>query len=702
MKATETNILKFIAGLDKTFIIPPFQRNYSWGETECKELFEDVVLAYKVGNTASDPKKHYLGNIVYYKGENDGAIYDEIVLVDGQQRVTTMLLMICAIRDSIDDTAKKESIDKRYLYNETTDEFYKVRLRQTEYDSEGFLKVVNQDRREIDENTNVWKNYLLLKKLLLESCIDPEKLLNYLTNIEIVDIDLKISNLEEVQTVFEKINATGKPLTASDKIRNWVLLHKSSREQKRLYENYWLQIENLLTSDNVTRFARDFLIMKLKNDIIEGNAYGEFKAYLVDFCNNNREDLLREMLRYAKYYRWILFKDAPNPELRRILNMLDYLKTDDAKPLYMYLLELLYTDNLPELIKILNLFTDFMLRYRIVKPSGGGGALRSVIQSLIEKTDAGEIEPKHEVFLRELSNSANASQRFPDDDEFKSCLLQNSKLNHSYGRLLLVRMEEHKYNMRTTVPFDEGTVEHLMPQTLTDEWKKNLGGSEIAESIYDKYLNSIGNLALVSGRYNSSLSNNEWAKKRVALADVEFNLTKNVAQSNVWNENTISNRAGELAELAIKSTISPLARSTSYQTVENDDEYTPGTFTLSEDNVVTNGAKIKDLLYDGASLKCAKWNDLLPKICKILYEQNPDEFEVIVTKNRVHKATKTKNAPNYDPILTKNPSYVGSPKKLFDTDIYYESCLSSTRAVFYARQLAELFNLSEKFTYTIA
>lgn len=151
MKATETTVLKFIGGEDKVFIIPPFQRNYEWSEEQCKELFNDIRQAYKSSKT------HYLGNILYYIGENNSASFDEFILVDGQQRVTTILLLLCAIRDISTEEELKKVINRKYLKNEDSIETFKVKLKQTSYDESTFISVVENDFMNTSKESNIFK-----------------------------------------------------------------------------------------------------------------------------------------------------------------------------------------------------------------------------------------------------------------------------------------------------------------------------------------------------------------------------------------------------------------------------------------------------------------------------------------------------------------------------------------------------------------
>lgn len=164
MKASETNILKFIGGLDKVFIIPPFQRNYEWTFEQCDELFEDIINSYNF------KKSHYLGNIVYYEGKNNGASFSEFILVDGQQRVTTVLLLLCAIRDEMKRlNLPDENITFRYLENDNGGDLYRVRLKQTSYDADSFNMVVKGLVKENDKKNNIIRNYFHFISLLRES-----------------------------------------------------------------------------------------------------------------------------------------------------------------------------------------------------------------------------------------------------------------------------------------------------------------------------------------------------------------------------------------------------------------------------------------------------------------------------------------------------------------------------------------------------
>ncbi len=514
MKASETNILKFIGGLDKVFIIPPFQRNYEWSFEQCDELFEDIINSYKTNTT------HYLGNIVYYEGKNNGASFSEFILVDGQQRVTTILLLLCAIRDEMKRlNLPDENIAIRYLENDNGGDAFRVRLKQTSYDADSFNSIVKGIVTNNDKKNNIIRNYYHFIDLLRKSNLPLKGIYNTITKLEVVDVNLQIeNNLEAVQTVFEKINSTGKRLTPADLIRNCLLLSNSIEEQELLYKNYWVKIERTVANENISRFARDFLVMKIFEDVEQDNIYKKFKNDYINQPENTNVEILSEMSRYSKYFAYFKFENCENYKINKLIRMLNLLKTDDLMPLYLYLFDELYENRVNELEKILNLLFDFMARYRVCAVSGGGGALRTVINQLLRKFDDG-LECNYENIYFELSNSTSPAGRFPDDNEFKQAL--KDAVNVNYARAILIKTEEFE---RCNIPVDisKVTMEHLMPQTFSNWWVQYYGGEEKSKDLRNKYLNCIGNLVPMSQGYNSKNSNKPWSVKLKHLA--EFNL----------------------------------------------------------------------------------------------------------------------------------------------------------------------------------
>ena len=686
MKAIGTSVLSLVGGLDKVFIIPPFQRNYSWSIEQCEELFDDIVKSYNTNKT------HYLGNIVYYMGENSGASFNEFILVDGQQRITTILLLLCAIRDYCSEDLR---IDSRYLINDTDIEKFRIKLKQTSYDYNSFASVINgANIQNVDKQSNIVKNYNYFVERLKTCDVSPKDIYDTIQKLEVVDVNLEImDDLGKVQTVFEKINSTGKKLEPSDLIRNYLLLASTSSEQEDLYNNYWIKLEQQIGNDSISRFAKYYLISKLYEDVQNDNIYKSFKNYF-DSNNSPHVEILNDMLKYSEYYSWLENEKCPNDKINITIQILNLLKTDDLYPLYIVLFEKLYISNQEELRKIMNLLSDYMLRYRIVSPSGGGGALRSSIYGLIEKIEGGIVDLTYDSILYELSNSSTPASRFPSDEEFKKQLMDS--VYGAYARALLFKIELIE---RSNIPVELSkiTLEHLMPQTRTAWWVENLGGAEEADRIYDTYLNCIGNLAPISGSYNSSNSNKPWSDKVNNLKDVQFVITSSVAANANWTEKEIVDRNEDLSNRACQLITGPLKRTRDYEAKESSAEFEPGVYSLADIVTPMSGQSLENLIYNGKEYSLTKWSSLLPTVCNILYDIDPELFNSIVSGNVIHKATSKQSYDAKDPMISYDSNLVVDPIKMNNVDIYIEGCISSDRARFYTKQILDIYGLSDVF-----
>lgn len=690
MKAIDTDVLSFIGSNNhKVFIIPPFQRNYEWTFEQCDELLADIISAHDKN------KSHYLGNIVYYIGKSSGASSTEIVLIDGQQRVTTIVLLLCAIRDVTDDEELKSDIDSEYVKN-TRSTSFRVRLKQTSYDFESFNSVVEHSPN-LNEDSNIVKNYLRFIEKLKAVSIPLNEIFDTIGKLQVVDVNLQIENdLEAVQTVFEKINSTGKPLSPADLIRNFLLLSSSTSEQDRLYKEYWSVIEKTIGNEYISRFSKDYLVLKAKDDIENDKIYSRFKAKITN-DNIPHEIVLAEMLQYSKFYSWLIHPEkCVDSKIQRSLKEFNTLQTDDIYPLYMYLLSELYDSNLKELRSIFNLLSDFLLRYRIVAPSSGGGALRSLVNFLLAKItdDESPMQITFDAFYFELSNSINKSSRFPDDSEFKAALMQSKKVNHRYGKVLFLKIESYGKNY-IPVPIEEVTIEHLMPQTPTTWWDKNLGGKEKAAAIYEAYTNAIGNLTILSQSDNSVNSNRPWTDKVAQLKNSQFGVTSKLVQYSEWTETELKKRNAEVSDLACKIVTSPLERTRALASVSLITAWYP----LSDIKTNMNSSKLQTLKYNDKEFSVTAWNQLFNEVCRICYELDNVKFDKLVLDNVIHKSTNIQGDNTKKcPVITKVSKVLVSEKKIKGTDYFSEGTLSSTRSREFSKQLLDLYGITDKFS----
>ena len=675
------NIMELLESSEKVFIIPPFQRNYEWEEIQCKELFEDIKLIANDKN-----KRHYLGNVVFYINEEND-LGEEYVLIDGQQRVTTILIFLCALRDCDENGKLPKNIYRNYLEHGIENPKFKTKLKQTLYDQDAFSALVLKEP--FDKNNKIFRNYDYFKKLIKEEKLKTPliKLYKALKKIEIASIELVTKqlevkdDLETVQRIFEKINSTGKPLTKGDLIRNFLLLTKNLQEQEELYKNYWLKIEKRLLSENISIFAKDYLVMKIFEDVNDSEVYKKFKQVFGE-DSETKEKILKEMTKYSEYYSWILepnkllsTQNRKKEVIKKLIEEVNYIGAIDFRALLMLLLEKMYDEkNIIELEKILKLLRDFLLRYRVVKVSRGGGGLTGVVTDLIKKISTNEIECNYENIYFELSNSKNPSGKFPRDDEFKQALQES--VDETYAKLVLSIIEKNEKPNDIPIDVSKITIEHIMPKKLSSYWEKDLGDDAV--SIHEKFLKSIGNQVPLSKKWNSSLSNKVFIEKRKKYIEQQFSITREIFDFEKWDEEELIKRNKDISERACNYIISPLKRSRDY----DDDEV----ITFEDKIEDIKNKKIRAILYNDKEYGIKNWKDLIYKISEILYENIKNKFKAVSAQKKllivsVNDKEKLKNA-----------------KQIKNSEFYCETEIKLAKDSFkYAGIVAKHFNQEDKF-----
>jgi hypothetical protein len=681
ISAKKQNIMELLESSEKVFIIPPFQRNYEWEEIQCKELFEDIKLIANDRN-----KRHYLGNIVFYINEEND-LGEEYVLIDGQQRVTTILIFLCALRDCDENGELPKNIYRNYLEHGMENPKFKTKLKQTLYDQDAFSALVLKEP--FDKNNKIFRNYDYFKKLIKEEKLKTSliKLYRALKKIEIASIELVTKqlevkdDLETVQRIFEKINSTGKPLTKGDLIRNFLLLTKNLQEQEELYKNYWLKIEKRLLSENISIFTKDYLVMKIFEDVNDSEVYKKFKQ-VFEKDNDSKEKILKDMTKYSEYYSWILepnkllsTQNRKKEIIKKLIEEVKYIGAIDFRSLLMLLLEKMYDEkNIIELEKILKLLRDFLLRYRVVKVSRGGGGLTGVVTDLMKKISTNEIECNYENIYFELSNSKNPSGKFPRDDEFKQALQES--VDETYAKLVLSIIEKNEKPNDIPIDVSKITIEHIMPKKLNSYWEKDLGNDAV--SIHEKFLKSIGNQVPLSKKWNSSLSNKVFIEKRKKYIEQQFNITKEISDFEKWDEEELIKRNRDISERACNYIISPLKRSRDY----DDNEI----ITFEDKIEDVKNKKIQAILYNDKEYNIENWKDLIHKISEILYENIKDKFETVSASKKLLIVDEDEKE------RLKNAKQIKSSKFYCETNIKL-----STDSFKYAKIIAEYFNQEDKF-----
>ncbi len=328
MKANEKKFLQFLEGSNKHFVIPIYQRNYDWKTEQCKQLFDDVLDVSKTKRT------HFLGSIVsIYHDDGDDLEY---LIIDGQQRLTTLSLLLLALFKIIDNEKLKASVTKEqirdeYLINKYSKDEKKIRLKPIHSDKNAFSALF-ESKNDYILNTNITINFQYFYDRILKNEISIDELFSAIKRLVIVDIELKRGE-DDPQLIFESLNSTGLDLTEADKVRNFVLMKEKSDTQEIFYINYWNKIEKN-TNHRVSDFIRDYLTIKERKIPNKNKVYLEFKNYTLS--NKIKiENLLIDLLKYSEYYKKIIYSCNSQDTVSLLLNKINRLESVVSYPFIM-------------------------------------------------------------------------------------------------------------------------------------------------------------------------------------------------------------------------------------------------------------------------------------------------------------------------------------------------------------------------------
>ncbi|NLV76911.1 MAG: DUF262 domain-containing protein, partial [Tissierellia bacterium] len=366
MQAGPMKLLALLKENKSIFNIPVYQRNYEWNKDQVEQFFRDIegIIRDDYNNG------HFLGTIVFVSNEKQELMMERII-IDGQQRITTTVLLLKEIHDSLDESDNeeknlKEEIYETYIINKYVDEKYKLKLKPVEEDMKAYVDLIESNQT--DEDSKIYTNYKLLMDLISNSDYNVQQIYKALSYVQIVYISLdKNSGAENPQLIFESLNSTGLSLTEADLIRNFILMGLEYDDQVELYRKYWINIEKFLTNARISEFVRDYLTMKIGYVPNRNKVYVTFKKYY--FKNNyNSKDILIDLLRYTKYYHWFINLETGIDDIDEWLWRLENMKSTLVYP---YLFELfddyfekkIITKN--ELLETMNIINSYLYRRTI-------------------------------------------------------------------------------------------------------------------------------------------------------------------------------------------------------------------------------------------------------------------------------------------------------------------------------------------------
>ncbi len=383
MKANEKKFTRFLEGSDKHFIIPVYQRNYDWKKEHCKQLFDDLIDISKINRT------HFFGSIVsIYNDDGDDLEY---LIIDGQQRLTTLSLLLLVIYKIIDNNllqtnVNKEKIKDEYLINKYEEDDKKIRLKPVKNDKNAFSALFENEDDYI-EDSNITINFKYFYERVLKEEISIDKLFSAIKQLVIVDIELK-NGEDDPQLIFESLNSTGLDLAEADKVRNFILMKENSSIQEKFYNKYWNKIEEN-TNYNVSDFIRDYLTIKERIIPNKNKVYFHFKKYITENINNI-EDLLIDLLKFSTYYKKIINAKKNDNNISNVLHKINRLESIVTYPFIMEIFEdekekIISKD---DVVDILNIIVIFVFRRLICEvPTNALNKIFMVMGREIKKYD---------------------------------------------------------------------------------------------------------------------------------------------------------------------------------------------------------------------------------------------------------------------------------------------------------------------------
>lgn len=561
LQAGETTLNKLL-NTSRQFIVPIFQRNYSWQKSQYEQLWFDILRASKF----KEKQNHFIGSIVYIDMGTPAGRPQQLLLIDGQQRLTTISILLCAIKDYVQKFNLETKlinlvkIKNQFLYNsdEIDEDRYKLLLNVQ--DKETYIKLIDNTIFTVNKPaTNIIKCYEFFYERIedfIKQHGQIDEIYAGIFKLSLVSISLD-KDSDNPQMIFESMNSTGKDLSQTDLLRNYLLMDLTPEKQTRLYKTYWKPMEELFGEDiyknDVNKFdyfIRDFLTLKSDTGYIckINNVYENFKRYYLD---NNCEKfaVLKDLFTYAKYYACIDLLQENDDELK--LYWQEFKKLD-SHVVYPFLLNL-YDDYSRQILikedfkKILQVVISYLWRRAICEiPTNSLSKIFATLYQAVDKDDYVNSVIKAFVFK-------STYKRFPSDYEVREKLQTKDIYHFRLRKYLLEALENYYHKEPIDLNTANYTIEHIMPQNIEHNllWQQMLG--EDWQEVHSLYLHTLGNLTITG--YNAEMSNKSFWEKvngESGFKHSHLKLNESIAQSDVWNKKAIQRRTNILTDIILK------------------------------------------------------------------------------------------------------------------------------------------------------
>jgi uncharacterized protein with ParB-like and HNH nuclease domain len=682
MKGSEAQLLGFMEGANNRYVIPVYQRKYDWKIENCRQLYEDLKKVSRDGRSS-----HFFGSIVSQVVPDGSKI--EFHIIDGQQRLTTVTLLLLAICNMVrtsrvksNEEALDDQIMERFVIAKWAKGDDRIKLRPVKNDRSALEKLVAGDPDEYEPASNMTINYRFFCDQILKEEIPVDALYEAIGKLQIISITL--DGDDKAQLIFESLNSTGLALTEGDKIRNYILMGLDPKKQDEVYEKYWTKIEDC-TGNDVSAFVRDYLSIKQQVTPTISNVYQSFKKYVETECIP-LNSLLDDMRKYARIYQKLMTGKSGlhSQELDDCMYRLNRLEITVTEPFFMEILRLnqdgekLSVDDLTQIFLITE---NYLFRRNICDVPTN--ALNKVFLNLNREVIRYDNTTNDYVqkFIYALL-SKKESSRFPDDDEFAQALANKAvyQMRGKYKAYLFERFENYGTLEAKDVYtlLDNGTysIEHIMPQHLTPAWIQALGPE--AEEIHGTWLHRLGNLTLTA--YNSNMSNATFQEKRDAELGYKasgLRMNQRIATKDHWGPEEMQERSDEMVEIATSKIWA--MPSTSFVPVEKEFD----SCALDDEDFDLKGRDIVKYSYQNAETPVSSWADMFEHVVKYLHAEDKSILSTL--------AYSTSSETELSGYFSSNPEDLRMPLKV-DDDVYVEKNTSTALKISILRRLFVLFH----------
>jgi len=661
----------------RVFKIPVYQRNYDWSNIQCEKLYQDIMTANERDH------KHFTGTIVYIVGL-DASTLNEVLIIDGQQRLTTMYILLKALYDAAKGVSVRiEAEIEEVIFNRNCDKKYKLKLKPVKSDNEQLILLMKDKIDDMDRNSNIYKNYITFKNLIagtVAAGYELNDILDGIKKLEMVEIVLDKSQGDEPQKIFESINSTGLELSLADLIRNYLLMDDANQDE--LYESYWSVIEKNVGYRNLGDFVINFLNSQISKSVNSKNAYRLFKEHCAE-NNLSHEDVLKKLRKTSKYYG--AFIGENHYYSKEILNYLKAFYTIKQTTILPFLFRVFsdYEDhNIDEeiLCKVLDYLLTYLVRITACEINKN---LSKFMKSMYDRVIDGNYDNYYEKFVIFL-NDLRANDRMPTDKEFEEALIHKPLYKKPICKFVLSVIEN---STKEHIDISNLTIEHILPQKENAAvWKKEVGDDY--GRVYEIYLHTLGNLTITG--HNSELGTKSFNDKKNIIRDnSKANiLNREVLSTEKWNETSILNRAKVLSNILINE----------FNYVEmHSDINKANELSFGVNSVIGfSNTKPDGFSFVGEYTKVSSWVDLLTKFIGLAYDLDTEILSDLAAKDySIANADRT--------YISNDERKLRKAKQIDNSGIFFETNLSSNNIISFIKDLLIKMNLdTDDFSFSLS